>query len=87
MGGISRTVEREGYRLDIGTSRAGDINRINDLSGCEGSADTSGITGSSNVALNSGTLSIGDPGSIPNGGNTNSVSLAGSSSASSTPRL
>src|SRR5213593_625027 len=45
-----------GYRLDISTSRVGDLRLINDASGCSGSADTSGTTGSSNIALNSGTL-------------------------------
>ena len=33
-----------GYRLDIATSRLGDINRNNDLAGCDGAADTSGVT-------------------------------------------
>jgi hypothetical protein len=62
-----------GYRLDISTTRVGALGRSSDASGCDGSADTNGITGSSNVALNSGTLSIGDPGSIGNGGGDSNV--------------
>jgi hypothetical protein len=47
-----------GYRLDIATSRVGDVNRIADVIGCEGSASISGVSGSSNVALSSGSISI-----------------------------
>src|SRR6184192_1439160 len=57
-----------GYRLDISTSRVGALGRSADASNCDGSADTSGVTGSSNVALSSGTLSLADPGVIGNGG-------------------
>src|SRR5882724_2762226 len=57
-----------GYRLDINTSRVGALGRSADASNCDGSADTSGVTGNSNVALNTGTLSLGDPGSIGTGG-------------------
>ena len=57
-----------GYRLDISTSRVGAMGRSSDATGCDGAADTSGVTGNSNVALNSGTLTIGDPGAIANGG-------------------
>src|SRR5207248_4050498 len=53
-----------GYRLDITENRVGAIGLRNDASGCSGSADTSGVTGSSNIALNSGNLNLGDPGSI-----------------------
>src|SRR5262249_1128969 len=57
-----------GYRLDVTTTRNGDMNRISDIANCDRSADTSGVSGSSNVALSSGTLSLADPGSIGNGG-------------------
>jgi len=70
-----------GYRLDIATSRLGDINRINDAAGCEGAADTSGVTGSSNFGLNSGSLTLGDPGALGNGGSTTSVGISQSSNA------
>src|SRR5262245_3059221 len=43
-----------GYRLDITENRVGALGLVNDASGCSGSADTSGVTGSSNIALNSG---------------------------------
>ncbi len=59
-----------GYRVDLATQRSGDMNRVNDLAGCDGAADTVGVTGSSNITLNSGSLSLGDPGSIGNGGST-----------------
>jgi hypothetical protein len=51
-----------GYRLDIGTTRSGMVSRGSDYPNCWGSADTSGVTGTSNVALSSGTLSLADPG-------------------------
>src|ERR1051326_260852 len=52
-----------GYRLDIVTSRFGDIQVRNDLTGCSGSADTGGVTGNSNIIVdvNAGALSLGDP--------------------------
>ena len=59
-----------GYQLDIATNRMGDLNRISDVLNCEGSADTSSITGTSDLALSSGTLSLADPGDISNGGST-----------------
>src|SRR5881409_3961962 len=40
-----------GYRLDISTSRVGALGRSADASNCNGSADTSGTTGNSDVAL------------------------------------
>src|SRR5205085_4225690 len=43
------------YRLDIDTQRTGMIQRNSDVSGCDGQAHTSGVTGSSNVGLTSGT--------------------------------
>ena len=70
-----------GYRLDIATSRAGDINRVSDVVNCEGSADTSAVTGSSNIALNSGTLSLGDPGGLTNSTSTASTNISQSASA------
>jgi hypothetical protein len=51
-----------GYRLDISTSRVGDMNRVSDAVGCEGSVDTTGVAGTSSVPLASGTISLGDPG-------------------------
>ena len=57
------------YFLTVSTQRTGDMNRINDASGCDGSADVSAVTGNqSGGTLTSGTLSLGDPGSIPTGG-------------------
>jgi hypothetical protein len=70
-----------GYRLDIATSFVGDMNRINDASGCNGASNVSGVTGSSNFALSSGSLSVGDPGSIGNGGSTTSTGFGPTSSA------
>ena len=70
-----------GYRLDIGTSRQGDMNLINDASGCNGRSDTSGVTGSSNFALSSGSLSLADPGAIGNTGSTQSIGINQTSSA------
>jgi hypothetical protein len=70
-----------GYRLDIATSRLGDMNRNSDIVNCDGAADTSGVTGSSNVALSSGSLSLGDPGGLGNGGSTTSTGINQSSSA------
>ncbi len=67
-----------GYRLDIATSRSGDMNVQNDAPNCDGSADISGITGNSNIALSSGSLSLGDPGSRSCCGST---SIGASSSA------
>src|SRR5438067_2214269 len=59
-----------GYRLDSSTSRVGALGRSADASGCDGSADTSGVTGNSNVAIaaDGGSLGLGDPGVIGNGG-------------------
>jgi hypothetical protein len=70
-----------GYRVDIGTSFVGIMQRNNDASGCNGQANVSGVSGSSNIALSSGTLSVGDPGGIGNGGSTTNISFAPTSSA------
>jgi hypothetical protein len=70
-----------GYRLDISTSRSGNMSRVNDASGCNGQAQATGISGSSNIALSSGSLSLSDPGDIGNGGSTTNTSFGGSSSA------
>jgi hypothetical protein len=69
-----------GYRLDITTSRVGAMGRSNDASGCEGAADTGGVTGSTNIALSSGSLDIGDPGAIGNGGSDTSTPYSQTSS-------
>ncbi|HWP65042.1 MAG TPA: hypothetical protein VNO26_03905, partial [Candidatus Limnocylindria bacterium] len=74
------------YRLDISTSRVGDMNRVNDALGCSGSADVSAVTGSSNIALASGSLSLADPGSLGSGGSTTSTPISQSSSAVIGPR-
>jgi cysteine-rich repeat protein len=61
------------YFLTVDTQRTGDMNRVNDLSGCDGAADISGVTGGmSGGTLTSGTLDLADPGSVPNGGTTTS---------------
>lgn len=70
-----------GYRLDIATQRQGDMNRLNDAAGCSGSSDIGALTGSSNVALSSGTLSLVDPGGIGTGGSTTSTPFNQTSSA------
>jgi len=58
-----------GYRLDISTSRTGALGRAADVSNCDGQAHTSGVTGSSNVGLNSGSLgNPAAPADIGNGG-------------------
>jgi hypothetical protein len=62
-----------GYRLDIATQRTGDLNRNSDALGCEGQADITSVSGSSNVSLSSGSLNLGDPGSIGNGTSTTSI--------------
>jgi cysteine-rich repeat protein len=70
------------YFLTVDTQRTGDMNRRNDASGCDGSADISGVSGSqSGGTLTSGTLSLGDPGSIGNGGSTTSGPINQSASA------
>jgi cysteine-rich repeat protein len=58
-----------GYRLDITQQRVGIMQRNSDASGCCGSADISGVTGSqTGGTLSAGTLNLGDPGSIGAGG-------------------
>ena len=75
------------YRLNISTSRVGDLNRRNDASGCNGRADISGVTGSTNIGLASGSLGLSDPGSIGNGGSTTHVNISQGSAAVIGPRL
>ncbi|MEO6027114.1 MAG: hypothetical protein ABIR79_09645, partial [Candidatus Binatia bacterium] len=61
------------YYLTVDTSRTGDMNRVNDASGCDGAADINAVNGSqSGGTLTSGTLSLADPGVIGNGGSTTS---------------
>lgn len=70
------------YYLDITTQRTGDMNRVNDASGCSGSADISNVAGSfSGGSLTSGSLGLGDPGSVPSGGSTTSGPINQSSAA------
>src|SRR5262245_5754525 len=60
-----------GYRLDISTTRVGDVNRINDdIFGCDGQAHISAVTGTTNIALNSGTLNITPAVDLNNGSST-----------------
>jgi len=68
-----------GYRLDITTSRVGDMNRINDLVGCNGAADITGVGASTNTPLNSGSITLPDPGGIGNGDSTTSTPFSQSS--------
>jgi len=68
-----------GYRLDVVTSRSGDLNRIADAPGCSGSADVGGVLGASSIALASGSLSLPDPGIIGNGDTTVNVPFSQSS--------
>ena len=53
-----------GYRLTVRTYRDGNLSRTADDAGCDGSGDTSGITGLSNAPLASGTLDLADPGEM-----------------------
>lgn len=68
-----------GYRLDIGTTRTGDLNRISDAPGCDGNASLGAVTGTSNIVLNSGTLNIATAPSLGNGGSTTSSAFSHSS--------
>jgi hypothetical protein len=70
-----------GYRLDIATQRTGDVNRVNDASGCDGSAQVNGVSGSSNFALSSGNLNLADPADLGNGGSTTSTPFNNTGSA------
>ncbi len=59
------------YFLDVDTQRTGDMNRINDASGCDGDVDVSSVSGGqSGGTITSGSLGLADPGSIPDGGST-----------------
>ncbi len=72
------------YWLEVDTQRTGDLNRINDASGCDGSADISSVTGGfTGGTLTSGSLSLADPGSIPNGG----TDVSGPINQTSTARI
>jgi hypothetical protein len=70
-----------GYRLNISTSRAGMVQRNSDVLNCEGQAHISSFTGSSNIALASGTLSIASGLDVGNGTGNNQLTLSGSSAA------
>ncbi len=61
------------YYLTVDTSRVGDMNRVNDASGCDASSDISSVSGGqSGGTITSGSLNLSDPGSIGNGGSTTS---------------
>src|SRR5581483_9789504 len=61
------------YQLNITSNRVGMIQRNSDVAGCDGQAHTSGITGTTNVGLNSGTLNTASPADIGNGGGDNQI--------------
>ena len=70
------------YFLTVDTQRSGDMNRVNDASGCDGSADISGVSGGpSGGTLTSGSLGLSDPGSLPNGGSSTSGPISQTSTA------
>lgn len=60
------------YQVTITSNRVGDVNRVSDASGCEGSASLGAMTGSSNIALTNGSLSLTDGPSLGVGGSTTS---------------
>ncbi len=63
-----------GYRLTVGQTFTGDMNRFSDLVLCEGAANISGVTGSqTGGTLTTGTLQVADPGNLSNGGSTTST--------------
>ena len=72
-----------GYLLSINTSRVGDMARVNDLAliGGNAQAAVSGVTGTSNIGLTSGSLNLADPSDLGNGNSTTSISINQSSSA------
>jgi hypothetical protein len=70
-----------GYRVQIDTRRTGAMGRRSDASGCDGAADTGGVTGTSNFALTTGSLNLADPGSIGNGGGDSNVPYNNTSTA------
>src|SRR5262245_37599901 len=69
------------YRVNISESFVGGLARSSDIAGCDGRADISGVGASTNIALTSGALGIGDPGSIGNGGGDSSFGFAPSANA------
>jgi hypothetical protein len=71
------------YFLTVATQFTGDMNRVNDLSGCEGASNVSGVTGgfSGGTLQAGGSLGIADPGSIGNGGSTTSTPFNTTASA------
>jgi hypothetical protein len=74
-----------GYSLTVSQVFSGDMNRVSDLVGCDGAADVSGVSGSqSGGTLQSGTLSVADPGSVGNGGSTTEIPFSSSASATIT---
>ena len=71
------------YFLTVATQRTGDINRRNDVAGCDGAADISSVGGSqSGGALTpAGSLNLSDPGGIGNGGSDTSIPFNQTNSA------
>src|SRR5881398_2595997 len=58
-----------GYRIDISQSRVGSVARSSDASNCDGQAHIGAVTGNSNVAFSSNTLTSSAPAvDINNGG-------------------
>src|SRR5262249_40508179 len=71
-----------GYRLDVAESFVGIVQRNSDVSGCDGAADVSGISGSqSGGTVTSGSLNVSDPGGIGNGGGGASTAFSPSANA------
>jgi hypothetical protein len=69
------------YRVAIGTSRSGGLSRVNDIAGCNGSAAIGGVSGTTNFALTSGSLTLADPADIGVGGSTTSSNVSQTSAA------
>jgi hypothetical protein len=74
------------YQLNISTTRVGMVQRNDDTPGCDGQAHIAAMTGSSNIALNSGGLGTGAL-DVNNGGGNNQQNLSQSNSAVIGPRL
>jgi len=69
------------YRLNISTSRAGMVQRNSDAIGCNGQAHMTAITGTSNIALTTGSLTIAGNVDVNNGGGDANQTVSGTSAA------
>lgn len=54
----------QSYYLNVGVAFAGDLNRGNDVAGCMGSANISGVEGFSSQLVTGGSLNLPDPGPL-----------------------